>query len=247
MLRQRIALVNRVGNHLLDLVRPEFPKVLSNDAPAYRRALLGLVARATGTMEAILHLAQLRREADLAVLIRSLCDHVTTLGWLAADPAANYPLWHAEDARERLKAHRQWQQHLRADLLTAEAVAAFEAIAAEDHPGPTDLHQRAIAADRHWKDRLGITDHNSTFAGIYQLVYRSGSTRMHSTLQGLNDVVELAPDHVVIALESTVGEQALASRALVVYGLALRISAAANGFPRAAEIDSAFAEYYGGK
>lgn len=68
MLGQRIALVNRVGNHLLDLVRPELPKVLSNDAPAYRRALLGLVARATGTMEAILHLAQLRREADLAVL-----------------------------------------------------------------------------------------------------------------------------------------------------------------------------------
>jgi hypothetical protein len=37
-------------------------------------------------MEAILHLAELRREADLAVLVRSLYDHTVTLAWLARRP-----------------------------------------------------------------------------------------------------------------------------------------------------------------
>ena len=101
-LAQRIAIINRTGSRLIDLVKVEFPRTIDRDAPAYRVALHGLVARTTGTMEAILHLAELRREADLAVLLRSLYDHTTVLAWLAGDPDANYPLWRAEDARQRV-------------------------------------------------------------------------------------------------------------------------------------------------
>ena len=73
-LAQRIAVINRTGNRLIDLVKVEFPRTIDRDAPAYRVALHGLVARTTGTMEAILHLAELRRadraaraDSDLAV------------------------------------------------------------------------------------------------------------------------------------------------------------------------------------
>jgi hypothetical protein len=44
-------------------------------------------------------------------------------------------------------------------------------------------------------------------------------------------------------LESTNGNQALAGRAVVIYALALRISAVANGFPRREEIEAAMTEY----
>ena len=69
---------------------------------------------------------------------------------------------------------------------------------------------------------------------------------MHSTPQGLNDVIEQTPTHTVVVLESTLGQQALASRAVVIYGLLLRVSGEVLGFPRAEDIDEAMAEYNSG-
>jgi hypothetical protein len=240
--QERIDLILRTGGQLVDLVRSEYPKPISRDAPSYRIALHGLVARATGTMETILHVLELRREADLFVLIRSLYDHVAMLGWIASDPEPNYALWKAEDARQCIKAHEEWKRDLGEELLEPAQLAEFQRLADEHHPGPTDLLSRARAADTHWKPRLGLED-KATFVGAYQLLFRSGSTRTHSTLQGLNDVIEHTPDHVVVQLESTLGEQALGSRAVVIYALGLRVSAEANGFPRIADIEAAMAEY----
>src|SRR5512132_4502770 len=45
-----------------------------------------LIARATGSLEAILALVPLRREADADTLLRSLYRHVTTFAWLAGEP-----------------------------------------------------------------------------------------------------------------------------------------------------------------
>jgi hypothetical protein len=245
VLKERIALVERTGNRLVELVLGRFPLVISDTAPEYRRALNGLVARTTGTMQAALHVAQLRREADLWPLIRSLFDHTTVLAWLAANPAANYPLWKAEDARNRIKAHDGWVRDLRRELLTPAGLAELRPIAAESHPGPTDLLSQARAADQYWRPRLGLVEDHTTFVGIYQAIYRSSSTRTHSTLQGLNDVVSRTPDHLVVMLESTTGEQAVASRAVVIYALALNVSSVANGYPRRADIEAATAEYMG--
>lgn len=81
---QRIAIIKQTGNRLIELVRPEFPEVLERTAPEHRLAQIALLARMTGTMEAILHVAQLRREADLSVLLRVLLDHTIVLrGWLS--------------------------------------------------------------------------------------------------------------------------------------------------------------------
>ena len=48
---QRIATINQTDNRLIELVRPEFPKVLGRSAPEHRLAQMALLARMTGTME----------------------------------------------------------------------------------------------------------------------------------------------------------------------------------------------------
>ena len=79
------------------------------------------------------------------------------------------------------------------------------------------------------------------------MVFRYSSSRTHASLQGLNDVIEETPDHFVVMLESTTGNQALAGRAVAVYALALRVSAVANGFPLPEAIEAAMAEYNAGR
>lgn len=125
---ERIALINRTGNRLIELGRSDFPVVIARSAPPYRAALYALVARATGTMEAILCLAKIRREADLAVLVRALYDHTTILAWIAVDPDANYALWRAEDARQRVNAHKDWERRWGRELLNPTRLAEFERI-----------------------------------------------------------------------------------------------------------------------
>jgi hypothetical protein len=119
-----------------------------------------------------------------AILLRSLHEHATTLGWLAADPSRNYPLWKTEDARQRVKVHGEWVRDLKTELLTKDSLAMFEQLAGETHPGPTDLRARARAADRYWTKRLRITDRKATFVGSYQLVFDRLRERFYAALGG---------------------------------------------------------------
>jgi thioredoxin reductase len=66
---------------LTALVRPYLPVDVLVHGPAGAWPLVGpaLIARATGSLEAILALVPLRREADADTLLRSLYEHVTTL------------------------------------------------------------------------------------------------------------------------------------------------------------------------
>lgn len=240
---QRIATINQTGNRLIELVRPEFPKVLERGAPEHRLAQIALLARMTGTMEAILHLAELRREADVAVLLRVLLDHTIVLAWLAINPATNYALWKALDARQRVKIHNEWGRRWKSELLTPDRLAMFERIVAERHHGPTELVDRAIAADQYWTTRLGFSPNESPFVDHYQTTFRQSSSRVHASLQGMNDVMEEAPDHIIVALEPTTGNQAVAGRAVSIYALGLKVSATTNGIPRPEDVEAVMADY----
>jgi hypothetical protein len=240
---QRIAIIKQTGNRLIELVRPEFPKVLERTAPEHRLAQIALLARMTGTMEAILHVAQLRREADLAVLLRVLLDHTIVLAWLAIDPDTNYPLWKTLDARQRLKIHNEWQRRWNRELLTPDRLAVFERIAAESHLGPTELVDRAIAADKYWTTRVGFSPEEAPFVDHYQTTFRHSSSRVHASWQGMNDVIAEAPDHVIVALERSTGNQAVAGRAVSIYALGLKVSAATNGIPRPEDVEAVMANY----
>jgi hypothetical protein len=240
---RRHAAIGRAGPQLIVLVKPEFPKTLARSAPEHRLTMLALVARMTGTMESILHLASIGRQADLAVLVRTLYDHVVVLGWLASDPEKNHALWRAEDARQRIKVHEQWGDRLAKELLRPEELKTFEKFAKQEAEGPTNLVDRAAAADLYWSERLGFKPQESPFVEAYHVIFRWASTRAHASLQGINDVVELTPDHVVVMLEPTTGKLRLAGTAIVLYALGLRVSAVVNGFPRQEDIERAMTEY----
>jgi hypothetical protein len=122
-------------------------------------------------------------------------------------------------------------------------LAAFRKLGAEEHRGPTRLIGRATAADRHWAQQLGYASGEGPFVDAYQVVFRHSSSRVHASLQGLNDVIEETPDHLVVMLERTTGNQSIAGRAVTLYALALRVSAVANGFPRDEDIQAVMAEY----
>src|SRR5918995_7183674 len=75
------------GRALAALVRPYLPVDVLVRGPADAWPLVGpaLIARATGSPEAILAFVPLGREADADTLLRSLYEHVTTLlGWPAS-------------------------------------------------------------------------------------------------------------------------------------------------------------------
>jgi hypothetical protein len=59
----------------------------------------------------------------------------------------------------------------------------------------------------------------------------------------MNDVIEEAPDHVIVALEPTTGNQAVAGRAVSIYALGLKVSAATNGIPRPEDVEAVMANY----
>jgi hypothetical protein len=176
-------------------------------------------------------------------MLRVLLDHTIILAWLAVDPEANYPLWKTLDARQRVKIHKEWERHLNKDLLTPKTLATFERIAAEPRSGPTELVDRAIAVDQYWTTRLGFSPDEGPFVGHYQTTFRHSSSRVHASLQGMNDVIEETPDHIVVTLERTTGEQALGGRAVSIYALGLKVSAETNGFPRPEDVETAMEEY----
>ncbi len=242
--QKRVDVIGRAADALIDLVRPEFPKILSRSAPAYRLAQLALVAKTTTLMEDVVHALESGRTSNLRMLIRSLAEHATILAWIATDPEPNHALWKSEDAGERIKAHNEWNRDLGVDALAPHLLAEFEALAAEEHPGPTDLAARARKADQHWRPRLRLDDAPlAGFVATYQLLFRSGSTRTHASLQGLNDVVDHAPDHVLVRLEMTDQDPAIAGTAVLIYALSLRVSAEVNGFPRPEDVNEIVARY----
>jgi hypothetical protein len=57
-----------------------------------------------GSLEAILALVPLRREADADTLLRSLYKHVTTFAWLAGEPEERMRRWLKSDCEGRLHA-----------------------------------------------------------------------------------------------------------------------------------------------
>jgi hypothetical protein len=95
------------GRALTALVRPYLPVDVLVDGPADAWPLVGpaLIARATGSLEAILALVPLGREADADTLLRSLYEHVTTFAWLAGEPGEErMRRWLKSDCEARLRA-----------------------------------------------------------------------------------------------------------------------------------------------
>lgn len=131
------------------------------------------------------------------ILARSLADHVITFAWLAIDPGAHYPRWERGDARDRLAAQKRWEQRGRT-LLEPSVKEMFERQNANQVKHPPDMDDRADKAHDYWAAQLGFPAGDKPFADAYDVIFKHCSSRTHASIQGLNDVIELTPEHTVL-------------------------------------------------
>ena len=109
---------------------------------------------------------------------------------------------------------------------------------------PPDMDDRADKTDDYWATRLGFPTGDKPFADAYDVIFKHCSSRTHASIQGLNDVIELTPEHTVLVLDRGSDYQAGVLRAaLVIFGLGLKVAAEMLPLPSREKVDQLFAEY----
>lgn len=201
-----------------------------------------LIARATRSLQAIATLQNGLFNADAAVVLRTMFEHVVTFAWLAADPPAHLPLWVKFDRQQRISADND----ARAEgdpLLADEERAGFQQEingCAGTFPG---LPARAHAADVHWSALLeqhpGPRSRYS-FRGMYRVLYRHASALTHVTPYGLHAFIAGDRPNLIIGGELVPEEFNSFTLAPAVLGSGLVISGHALGWPSMEELDDAF-------
>jgi Family of unknown function (DUF5677) len=236
-------LVLDVGDRLVRLVASETPIVVSNSVPKERGALQALLIKAVSIMRSLLDLARHDQNPEAMILARSLADHVITFAWLAIDPKLHYPRWERGDARDRLAAHDRFAKRGRA-LLEPVAKQLFERQKANPVKYPPDRAGRADKADDYWAPRLGFPAGDRPFADTYDVIFKHCSSRTHASVQGLNDVLEITPEHIVLFLDR--GPEYLdgvLAASLVIFGLGLKVAAEIFTIPTRDRVEELAAEY----
>ena len=88
------------ANALIEIVRDYLPVEVDDPGDTATWAVVGLalIARAAGTLEAMVELEPTNHPSDSATLARTLYEHVVHLAWLAADPSpARLEQWQKDD------------------------------------------------------------------------------------------------------------------------------------------------------
>jgi uncharacterized protein DUF5677 len=186
---------------LIDLVRPHLPIEVSVQGPADAWKLVGpgLIARQVGSLEALMALRPLDRQADAFVVLRTLYEHSVTFAWIAADPGVDrHRRLLKSDASARITADDDARK-VGVPLLTDGNRERYEGQQRDLPKAMPDLLQRAEAADESWLGKVpgleGIDD-ASSYRGLYAIAYRHHSAIAHPSLQGLNFVTIDLPDNV---------------------------------------------------
>lgn len=223
---------------LASLGRPHFPITIETESVDESWSLSGpaLIARLTGTVEAIVQLRELGRIADEMILARSLFDYATTFAWLAADTGPDRQRRFARsDACARLKMDDDCRK-LGEPVLTPEMRAWEEANRDGLEKNMPDLAQRSEQVDRDWGGKHPLMDEElfPTYRRLYAMMYRHHSGYEHPSALGLNVVAEDQADGTTrIELEQAaddMGDQ-LMGLVTLLYARSLFIASQTLGWP----------------
>jgi hypothetical protein len=185
---------------LIEIVREHLPVEVDDPGRTATWPVVGLalIARAAGTLEAMVELEPTDHPSDSATLARTLYEHVVHLAWLAAAPRpARLEEWQKDDLRRALVADKEMRERGGSGLLEPGEMAPLKARFKEMKGNPLNLADLALAADRYWAGKLpGIGEHTAreSFRGIYAVIYRYTSTRAHPTYRGTNAVIKRLSD-----------------------------------------------------
>jgi hypothetical protein len=191
--RVREDLAEGRSRELIDLVRPHLPieVAVHGSADAWQLVGPGLIARQVGSLEALMALRPMDRQADAFVLLRTLYEHAVTFAWIAADPGIDrHRRFLKSDAASRIAADDDARK-VGVPLLEPEGREEFEDQLRDLPKAMPDLLQRAEAADDHWLGTVpGLEGSGdaSSYRGLYAVAYRHHSAIAHPSLQGLNFV-----------------------------------------------------------
>ncbi len=220
---------------------------VTGDAQAWPAVGVALLSRSTTTLRKVFEARGGGQTLDSATLGRSLYEHVVHLAWLAADPSpARLGEWRKADLVDRLKADaeaRALGEPLMDDLARAQMQAQVDALAGNK----LVLVNLAIAADKHWADKLpAMGPHTQThsFKGLYTFLYRYYSKTAHPTFMGLNHVVEdITAVRKRVILEGTPEGRGPFGLSTVVYAFGLYVASHSLGWPDADDVSAAFDRY----
>lgn len=223
--------IRAAANDLLVLVRARLPERFYREPP-WRMFATAFIARMAGTVETMMDLADDGRQADSAVLLRALYEHMVTFAWILVDPEPRLDWW-ADDARREMR-----KLHNDADVygmgFLSEADQARGKVAKELPP----LDQQAAEVDKFWTLRLpGFRAHAGsgpkdirTVRGLYVAVYRVASRSAHGQPQSLNGVMVLDEYPHVVQFERD--DSTMSSfLALPIFGMALLVCNHRLGWP----------------
>jgi hypothetical protein len=237
-----------VIEELVGLVRQKFPCVVETELiKSNPLAVVGpaIVSGAVSTVESILKLSELEREADPLSLLRDLIDTATTFGWLAADPSTRVDIWECDDARKRINIDDRTQQ-FGVPLLEPEWRKRLEAMVAKGTPRLPSLLDRATQADEHWGTRIkhfgNTVEGGRVFELLYSAVFGYTSSFTHSAPLSIYKLVEDAPGKRIVLLEDTTGPQRALRFAPLAFALVLYVASEALGCPATADIDGVFSD-----
>jgi hypothetical protein len=190
------------------------------------------VARMAGTVESILRLLDEPRQMDIAVLLRTLYEHMVLFAWISIDPDVRFDQW-LDDARvEMRKLHND-------ALLFGETVLEpdelAQARAAKPLPG---LPVLALEVDRYWSARhRGFRAHPEdgpreilTVSGMYAALYRVVSRSAHAQPQSFARIARLDVYPRIVGFEDD-DSTFWSSIALAIFSLALLVSHDRFGWP----------------
>src|SRR5690349_20629064 len=156
------------NSELVALVRRDLPQRFYQGEKWWKVFVTAGIVRLADCVETIMSLLDDRRDADAAVLIRSLFEQTITLSWVAIDPPTNYERWKGQAAHEELKIHHDGLD-FGETLLSPQEVAVAKAA-----PTMPNLADRAKEADKHWTSRVsGLhgPGHMLGFRGLYMSIY----------------------------------------------------------------------------
>ena len=192
--------IREAGDKLLAGVRARLPERFWREPPWHLWGT-AFIARMASTVETMMRLAADQRQADSAVLLRSLYEHMVLYAWISIDPDPRLDWWVDDARREMGKLHSDADAYDMGFLSDSELARAR---AAKQLP---PLINQAAEVDDFW------TTTSARLPGASRIRTEGDSHRARPLRRGVSDRAAAAPRAAAVTRRMHVARPVSADRA----------------------------------